>query len=430
MKPLFNFLLIFFFPVILLSQTTFTIRKYTGPDLDGVSMQGIVEAPDGTIYIYRSGFGGAEIFRYVEEEDTLKKVDCKDCDRISDLTVGWDGALYVAAQLDGLIRLTDSTEEELLSGRVEQVAVGPDGLIYVVDDDDSNTGDLMKFQGGEWTGYNMDNSALTTNRMFDLAVDTNGVLWIGTEDGLFSYDGSLFDYKPGLERSIFNIYFSPAHEVWVRPSNAKPRRWTGTAFEDFDSHFPPTLPEMQAFDLTSDGVLYAAHSQAGLFVDDFMGATAVQIDWHDLDIETESPFIRRLLIDQKDRIWITGDLPYVLRLEVEDNTTSTRDFTVLPLEVFPNPATDHINIQIPQDLIPQHTLLQVSDLSGKIILKSYLYTEVWPLSQLAGKNGLSPAIKGNGFFFTIPTHSWPVGNYQITLGTGDKIYGSQVVKAN
>lgn len=148
---------------------------------------------------------------------------------------------------------------------------------------------------------------------------------------------------------------------------------------------------MQAFDLTSDGVLYAAHSLAGLFIDDFMGDTAMQIDWHALEIERETPFIRRLLIDQQDRIWITGDLDYVLRLDLAGSTTSARDIEVLPLQVYPNPATDYIYIQIPLGLSPEQTLLQVTDLSGRILYKNYLYTEVRPLSRVAGKNDSSPA---------------------------------------
>ncbi|MBK8505202.1 MAG: hypothetical protein IPL46_25175 [Saprospiraceae bacterium] len=126
---------------------------------------------------------------------------------------------------------------------------------------------------------------------------------------------------------------------------------------------------------------------------------------------------------------------------MEGNSTHTCEVEALPLPVYPNPTTDYIHIQIPQGLALEHTWLQVTDLTGSILYKNYLYTAIqpckkcgswidWPFSRVAGKSDLTPAIKGSGGLFSISTHSWPVGSYQITLYSGSDIYGSQVVKTN
>jgi len=51
-------------------------------------------------------------------------------------------------------------------------------------------GGLTKYDGNNWTTYNIYNSPLTSNTIFDIKIDKNNYLWLSTcEGGLVKYDG-------------------------------------------------------------------------------------------------------------------------------------------------------------------------------------------------------------------------------------------------
>ena len=124
--------IIILLPIWAFSQNDYAFKKYEGLNLFGVSDQGIVEGPDGTIYIYSSTFAGERIYRYDEEGDSLVVRECLNCFNMEDMAVAPDGTLYVAAWTDGLHRLTDTTEERIIFSQKELVALGPDGTIYLL----------------------------------------------------------------------------------------------------------------------------------------------------------------------------------------------------------------------------------------------------------------------------------------------------------
>jgi ligand-binding sensor domain-containing protein len=50
-------------------------------------------------------------------------------------------------------------------------------------------GGLAKFDGINWTVYDIWNSKLPSNTVFSIAIDGQGNKWIGTDKGLVKFDG-------------------------------------------------------------------------------------------------------------------------------------------------------------------------------------------------------------------------------------------------
>ncbi|MCB0668430.1 MAG: hypothetical protein KDC80_21545 [Saprospiraceae bacterium] len=442
-------LIFFIIPVMLQSQPEFTSNRYDGFDLEGVTKQGIVESMDGTIFIFNGS--DDKIFRYDAILDSFLIVECFACEGIEDLAILPDSSIVVALGFRGLYQIsTSDAEEKILSGWINEVDVTADGRIIVLDDDEN----IQVYQDGEWIIYDLRDLGFNVNTTYDIAIDSSDIAWIATDAGLLRFDGSQVNLIPGTERKVFGVVVAPDQTVWIRLENALPLQWNGNNFEGIEGRYPFNVFSLSGLDITSTGDLWAISSQRGLFYDNFTGSSAIEIDYQDIGVDDSSPFIRRILIDRKDRIWITGDLDYVLRLDLVGSTTSARQIEILPLQAYPNPTNDYIYIQIPEGLSHVPTLLQVTDLSGRILFKKNLYTEAWPLSRAASKNDSSPAIKGSGGLFSsspaggpplgigrgqgltfdnkkileIPTQTWPQGNYQIILQTRDKIYSNQVVK--
>jgi ligand-binding sensor domain-containing protein len=79
---------------------------------------------------------------------------------------------------------------------------------------------LMKFDGTNWTEYNESNSPLPYNRIYSLAVDGSGNIWIGTYGGgLAEFDGANWEiyarWNSGVPNDWINIIAVDDTNVWI-----------------------------------------------------------------------------------------------------------------------------------------------------------------------------------------------------------------------
>lgn len=77
-------------------------------------------------------------------------------------------------------------------------------------------GGLHKFDGLNWTVYDKSNSPLSTNEIYDLAVEQSGKIWIATlsSGGLYSFDGNTWqNYFAG--KNIRTVSVDKNNNIWV-----------------------------------------------------------------------------------------------------------------------------------------------------------------------------------------------------------------------
>jgi len=70
-----------------------------------------------------------------------------------------------------------------MSDNIRAVLVDSRGNLWV-----GFLGGISRFDGNTWTTFTMENSLLPSNSVYDIAEDHDSVIWIGTFDGVASYD--------------------------------------------------------------------------------------------------------------------------------------------------------------------------------------------------------------------------------------------------
>ncbi len=103
------------------------------------------------------------------------------------------------------------------------------------------------------------NLGLASLAITQLSQDRTGFLWVGTEDGLYRYDGDRFQgysLKDGLPSSqITAIHQDPKGVLWVGTFGGL-AHWNGHAFEGM-----PGVPEVQGLATAPSGELWVATTQ-------------------------------------------------------------------------------------------------------------------------------------------------------------------------
>lgn len=160
-----------------------------------------------------------------------------------------------------------------------------------------------------------------------LLFDKQGFMWLGTQDGLYFYDGyQLEKFRPDVNENgaiaaldIRNLYLSDDNSLWVSTNsgglsrfNADSRTFTNYRHNSEDSH---SLSNDSVYDVIDgpDGSLWVA-TQIGL---NRLQPTSGEIRRymkHDADTGSlPSNYIYRLFVDSKQRLWlgtIGGGLAY------------------------------------------------------------------------------------------------------------------------
>jgi len=189
------------------------------------------------------------IIQYDETNSTLSNaVGDLSRTRVSGLAFDEDNDLWVANYLAqnplSVLRSDGSWETfNLPCGFTElhQLDVDPNGFVWIVDN--SNAAGVLLFDEGEpgnpaddrCRSFTANNSNLPTNRTNCLAVDLNGDVWVGTDEGIviFECGSSAFeDICQGtlriFEQDGFNAFLLATEQVQTIAVDGANRKWVGT----------------------------------------------------------------------------------------------------------------------------------------------------------------------------------------------------------
>jgi ligand-binding sensor domain-containing protein len=110
-----------------------------------------------------------------------------------------------------------NTSSNLPSNFVLAIAIDGQGNKWI-----GTGGGLAKFDGRNWTVYNISNSGLPDNYVRAIAIDGVGNKWIGTSVGLAKFDG--------VNWTVYNTSNSglPNNDVWAIAIDGQGNKWIGT----------------------------------------------------------------------------------------------------------------------------------------------------------------------------------------------------------
>lgn len=145
--------------------------------------------------------------------------------------IAQDGEFLWIGTNGGLVQFNRLTNEKvahylhvdsgLPANKVRSVAVDQNGVVWV----GTYTDGLAAFDGTTWSHYTYDNSPIPYHNIWDLAVDSSNRLWIGTGNGLAVLDDG--------EWTIYDVFNSelPGNGVGallVEPTDSGDVIWIGT----------------------------------------------------------------------------------------------------------------------------------------------------------------------------------------------------------
>lgn len=173
-------------------------------------------APDGTLWMA----GTAGLVQYDRQTGTMRDQLDLSLGLAHSLVVGADGTIwmsgwtgslgsYYVGRFDGSEWTTFDTTE-LFDDIVTRVVVGPDGLLWCA----TPYHGVVRYDGHTWKEFTTADD-LPSNRIVDIAVAPDGMIWVLTDRGLAHLQGEQWRAVDGTPPGAKVIAFAPDGTTWV-----------------------------------------------------------------------------------------------------------------------------------------------------------------------------------------------------------------------
>ena len=337
-------------------------------------------------------------------------------DNVLDMDVGandviWFGTQNGISKLDGSSWTNYTTTDGLVDNTVEAIFEDASGNLWA-----GTSFGVSKFDGTNWTTYT-DADGLQDNRVYCINEDASGNIVFGTIDGFCVFDGTnwtSYGIGDGLPFGGINsvtiasngdYYLGSGLGGMVRfdgtnltikdesdgltddkvraiAIDAQNQKWVATAngisvFDNADQHsanhtrlftlpMPDTTNPVEDVKIDSQGNIWA-----GIYVDYLVTEGGVSwyngAQWVDYDVSDGlvGPVVRSIEIDSQDNIWV-GTSTGVSRITNVPGAVDQR-LPEIEFTVYPNPATDYVNISVPGDFPADITEVEVYSLSMQLV---------------------------------------------------------------
>lgn len=221
------FLLVCFTPSVNFAQLSMTEvidSLLDGRDINGVSVNG-----NGETLLYDDN----HIFTFVNSvtEDFI----CNLCYDIQDV-VSLHDTQYIASKFGGIIKRFGDSLAIVADFEASELAVHKDGILY---GNDPGNG-LFRWNGSDVDHWDESNSNLPTDWVYDLAVDSNGLVWLATQVGLVSFNGNSFSHKDvpdDLSATFYDIAIDEHNAVWVSSAYGGVGKFANSTWTTFPQTF-------------------------------------------------------------------------------------------------------------------------------------------------------------------------------------------------
>lgn len=151
----------------------------------------------------------------------------------NDLWIATSGGLVNYDKTSGLSTFYNKGNSRIPKNGVSVIEIEANGTVWII----TEYG-LSSFDGSTWTTYDTTNSGLPNQYLHDVAIEQNGMKWIASSSGLISFDGTnwaLFDTSNSAMSSQYTarIFISPSGEKWVATYDGM-ERFDGTNWILYD----------------------------------------------------------------------------------------------------------------------------------------------------------------------------------------------------
>ena len=259
-------------------------------------------------------------------------------DMITDLE--GDGNILWVGTGGGLLKYDKTLAQETFYNKansglpqnyISSLATEAGGILWLTTD-----AGLSSFDGTSWNLYDTSNSGLTSPYILDVDVDQNGTKWIATGSGLVSFDGTswtVYDTSNSnlSGQNVLRIFISPSGEKWLVTYYGL-ERFDGTNWTLYNSIDAPWLHNTTDIAFKNNDVYVATHGDFG------QGAGLIKFDgttWSTFDpLNSGLPFygVQCLDFDTTGNLWI-GNHPsfgFPTALVMYDGNNWTADSTGVP----------------------------------------------------------------------------------------------------
>jgi len=189
------------------------------------SVDALTVAPDGTVWTALAAYGGARLCQFdPAQEACLYTYEGDDKHLLSDIVAGDAGDVYYATYGDG-IRAYDGSEwhdlsikeDQLASNFVYDIFEDPDGMLWVGTDNGVQTfdpGDIYS----TWTTYAAEDGKMPSNKVKSIQASPSGDMWFTHESYVSSFNGSSwtrYGDEEGVSGSVFALAFGKDNVPYV-----------------------------------------------------------------------------------------------------------------------------------------------------------------------------------------------------------------------
>ncbi len=301
---------------------------------------------------------GKKIYTFVDQVTDV--FTCSVCNDIRDVAMVAD-TMYIACDGSGIVKRFGDSTKVVTSLRSDRLVSGNGGKLYGVDFLDG----IDYWDGSTWKNLTTSNSSIPTNGIFDVALDQNGLLWIASQIGLISWDGTTFSVKavpPELSVSLNDVRVDSENTVWVVSAYGGIGKYKNSTWTTFTSTFS-ALETVENLAVLHDNEIWTSEYGLGLYR--YTG-TFSTIPFASLGATEWNPN-NVLYGDAQNRLWIQNQFTALRYLTTEPSATTGPTQVNLGIKIYPNPASDYIQLEsINQD--DYITELEVYSMEGKIII--------------------------------------------------------------
>jgi len=196
--------------------TTFTASEIS---VDKVSVITVAEDEDNTIY-----FGGSSgVFTYDGEKwSTIELpegnfiIRALDIYKDRSIAIGHNSGLLIRKDGEWTEFTTDSSELQL--GTVRAVKYTDKGQLYIGYGGGFGGGGFSIIDNDKWTHFNKTNSKVPDHMIRDIEIDSNGTIWMATNNGVIKKDGDVITpilFREGMfQNAILDIAIENEN-VWI-----------------------------------------------------------------------------------------------------------------------------------------------------------------------------------------------------------------------
>lgn len=266
----------------------------------------------------------------------------------------WVGTDFGVGKYDGTNWTTYTEADGLADNRIKYIRQDTEGNIWF-----GNNDGVSVFDGTDWMSYTMADG-LPFGGINFITFDAAGNKWFGTGlGGVLMFDGTTFteitEDEGLLSDKIRSIAIDENNYKWVGTSDGVSVLGDDNQFA-FDHEFIFTLPPPDSLNPIEDIQIDSkGRIWVGVYVDYLVTEGGVSMydgnTWVQYEVPDGlvGPVVRRLAIDTQDNVWVATSSGVT---KISDVPMSIFDEEVRRnIKVFPNPASDFVNLTVPEDLI-------------------------------------------------------------------------------